>query len=256
MQFAIVTLFPEMFAALTDYGITGRAVKNGLVRVRCFNPRDYTSDKHRTVDDRPFGGGPGMLMKTEPLQRAIVDARASLTEQGQQTRVLYLSPQGRPLDQAAVRELSQRDRLVLVCGRYQGIDQRLLDAEIDEEWSIGDFVLSGGELAAMALADAVIRLLPGALNDEDSAGQDSFSAGLLHSPEYTRPQQIDGREVPATLLSGNHEQIRRWRLKQELGMTWLKRPDLLDKLELDGQQQALLQEFINEYKSGMSSAES
>ena len=250
MQFGIVTLFPEMFGALTGYGITGRAFRAGLLELRCFNPRDYTTDRHRTVDDRPFGGGPGMLMKTEPLQAAIDAARDALVQNGQRPRVLYLSPQGRRLDQAGVRELAQREQQVMVCGRYQGVDQRLLDSAVDEEWSLGDFVLSGGELAAMAVIDAVTRCLPGALGDEDSATQDSFAGGLLHCPEYTRPQIVAGQEVPAGLLGGNHEQIRRWRLKQALGNTWLKRPDMLQIQQLDQEQQALLQEFMNEYKTG------
>ncbi|MEX2131080.1 MAG: tRNA (guanosine(37)-N1)-methyltransferase TrmD, partial [Pseudohongiellaceae bacterium] len=230
----------------------------GLAGLKCFNPRDFTTDKHRTVDDKPFGGGPGMLMKTEPLQAAIGAARTSLERDGKglKTRTIYLSPQGRPLDQTSVRELAERQQLLLVCGRYQGIDQRLLDSEVDEEWSVGDYVLSGGELAAMVLADAVIRCLPGALGDEDSVDQDSFSAGLLHCPEFTRPQMVGERQVPEILLGGNHEQIRRWRIKQSLGMTWLKRPDLLERQQLDRQQQALLQEFIKEHNSNAQSAES
>ena len=249
MQFAVITLFPDMFAALTGFGITSRACANGLLSLRCFNPRDFTGDKHRTVDDRPFGGGPGMLMKTEPLQKAIAAAKDSVSTAGQLARVVYLSPQGRRLDHAAVMELAQRESLILLCGRYQGIDQRLLDAEVDEEWSLGDFVLSGGELAAMALIDAVVRQLPGALGDEDSAEQDSFANGLLHSPEYTRPQQVNGQGVPEVLLGGNHEQIRRWRLRQALGTTWLKRPDLLEQQTLDKEQQELLQDFINSYST-------
>jgi tRNA (guanine37-N1)-methyltransferase len=253
MQFGIVTLFPDMFNAVTDFGITGRAFRTGLLDLRCFNPRDFTTDRHRTVDDRPFGGGPGMVMKTEPLQAAITAARESLQGAGDRPPVIYLSPQGRRLDQAGVGLLAGRARQVLVCGRYQGVDQRLLDSEIDEEWSLGDFVLSGGELAAMALIDAVTRCLPGALGDEDSASQDSFAAGLLHCPEYTRPQIVAGRGVPEVLLGGNHEQIRRWRLQQALGATWLKRPELLDRLQLDPEQRELLQEFINEHRTGKAS---
>lgn len=252
MRFAVVTLFPEMFTAVTGHGITGRAFRSGLAELKCFNPRDYAADRHRTVDDRPFGGGPGMLMKTEPLEAAIRAARQWLLQEASAAtgniRSIYLSPQGRPLDQTGVSELAARENLLLVCGRYQGIDQRLLDAQIDEEWSVGDYVLSGGELAAMVLADAVIRQQPGVLGDEDSAEQDSFAAGLLHWPEYTRPQQWEGREVPQVLVGGNHEQVRRWRLKQSLGVTWRKRPDLLTGRQLDSEQQALLQEYIEEYQ--------
>ena len=244
MHIGLVTLFPEMFAALTEYGISGRAVRTGLVSLRCWNPRDFATDKHRTVDDKPFGGGPGMLMKTAPLVAAIQAARAA-TGKGE-GKVIYLSPQGRKLDQQAVVELAQRDSVILVCGRYQGIDARVLDLEIDEEWSLGDFVLSGGEIAAMAMLDAVIRFQPGALGDEDSAQQDSFANGLLHSPQYTRPQDYAGREVPEVLLSGDHEAIRRWRLQQSLGTTWRKRPELLNGITLTPEQQELLSQFKNE----------
>lgn len=244
MHIGLVTLFPEMFAALTDYGISGRAVRTGLVSLRCWNPRDFATDKHRTVDDKPFGGGPGMLMKTAPLVAAIQAARTA-TGKGD-GKVIYLSPQGRKLDQQGVVELAQRDSMVLVCGRYQGIDERVLDLEIDEEWSLGDFVLSGGEIAALAMLDAVIRFQPGALGDEDSAQQDSFANGLLHSPQYTRPQDYAGREVPEVLLSGDHEAIRRWRLQQSLGTTWRKRPELLNGITLTAEQQELLEQFKNE----------
>ena len=249
MQIGIVTLFPEMFAAITDYGISGRAVKNGLVSVDFWNPRDFASDKHRTVDDKPFGGGPGMLMKTEPLLESIHAARQALSQQTETARVIYLSPQGSPLRQADIIELARRPNMVLVCGRYQGIDARIIESEIDEEWSLGDFVISGGEIAAMALIDAMIRFQPGALGDEDSAQQDSFANGLLHSPEYTRPQSVDGQQVPEVLLSGDHEAIRVWRLQQSLGSTWLKRPDLLEALNLNEEQQQLLDQFKNEYKT-------
>ncbi|MDP6650752.1 MAG: tRNA (guanosine(37)-N1)-methyltransferase TrmD [Gammaproteobacteria bacterium] len=249
MQIGIVTLFPEMFAAITDYGISGRAVKNGLVSVDFWNPRDFASDKHRTVDDKPFGGGPGMLMKTEPLLESIHSARQALSQQTEIAKVIYLSPQGSPLRQADIVELARRPNMVLVCGRYQGIDARIIESEIDEEWSLGDFVISGGEVAAMALIDAMIRFQPGALGDEDSAQQDSFANGLLHSPEYTRPQSVDGQQVPEVLLSGDHEAIRVWRLQQSLGSTWLKRPDLLEALSLNEEQQQLLDQFKNEYKA-------
>jgi len=243
VRIGVVTLFPEMFSALTDYGVTGRAVKNGLISIQCWNPREFTHDKHRTVDDRPYGGGPGMLMKVQPLRDAIHAAKAAV---GEGVRVIYLSPQGRKLDQLGVAELAQRDRVVLVAGRYEGIDERLLETEIDEEWSIGDFVVSGGELPAMTLIDAVSRLLPGVLGHEDSASEDSFAEGLLDCPHYTRPEDYDGRAVPEVLLSGNHEVIRRWRLQQQLGRTWQRRPDLLDGLQLNDEQQRLLDEFIRD----------
>ncbi|MFT5720952.1 MAG: tRNA (guanine37-N1)-methyltransferase [Motiliproteus sp.] len=243
MWVGVVTLFPEMFQAITDYGVTGRAVKNGLVSLDYWNPRDFTQDKHRTVDDRPYGGGPGMLMKVQPLRDAIQAAKAVA---GEQARVIYLSPQGRKLDQAGVRELASRDRLVLVAGRYEGIDERLLETEIDEEWSLGDFVVSGGELPAMTLIDAISRWVPGVLGHEDSATEDSFEDGLLDCPHYTRPELVNEQEVPKVLLSGNHEEIRRWRLKQQLGRTWKRRPDLLDGQQLNIEQQRLLEEFIRE----------
>jgi tRNA (guanine37-N1)-methyltransferase len=243
-----------MFAALTDYGISSRAIQNELVSLEFWNPRNYATDKHRMVDDKPFGGGPGMLMKTEPLVASIQAAKEGvmqgpLAQAMQQAKVVYLSPQGKPLKQAHIAKLAKRPNMVLVCGRYQGIDTRVIDSEVDEEWSLGDFVVSGGELAAMALIDAMIRLQPGALGDEGSAVEDSFANGLLHSPEYTRPKEFEGRKVPSILLNGDHEAIRVWRLKQSLGSTWLKRPDLLGLLTLDGEQQELLEQFINEYES-------
>jgi tRNA (guanine37-N1)-methyltransferase len=243
MRIDVVTLFPQMFDALKQYGITGRAIDRQLVELQTWNPRDYTSDRHRSVDDRPYGGGPGMVMMVKPLRSAIRAARAASDRQGQ---VIYLSPQGRRLDQQGVRELSTRSHLVLVAGRYEGIDERVIQQNIDEEWSIGDYVLSGGEFAAMVLIDAIIRLLPGALGHEDSAEQDSFADGLLDYPHYTRPEVIDGQPVPAVLMSGDHESIRCWRLKQALGRTWQRRPDLLEKLNLTDEQQGLLQEFIAE----------
>ena len=251
MQLGIVTLFPEMFAAVTEHGISGRAVRSGLMNLELFNPRDYTTDKHRTVDDKPFGGGPGMLMKTEPLMASIAAARQAVAEKqqaGESAKVIYLSPQGKTLKQDAIIDLAQRESMVLLCGRYQGIDNRVLENEIDEEWSLGDFVISGGELAAMTLIDAMTRFQPGALGDEGSALEDSFSNGLLHSPEYTRPQSINGQDVPAVLLSGDHEAIRKWRLKQSLGATWLKRPDLLQGMVLEQEQEELLEQFKQDYK--------
>ncbi|MDF1763095.1 MAG: tRNA (guanosine(37)-N1)-methyltransferase TrmD [Oleibacter sp.] len=249
MWFGVVTLFPEMLQSLTEYGVSGRAVKQGRVEIESWNPRDFTDDKHQTVDDRPYGGGPGMLMKVQPLRDAIHAAKAAA---GDDTKVIYLSPQGRKLDQAGVLELAQSDKLILVAGRYEGIDERLLEAEIDEEWSVGDFVLSGGELAAMTLMDALIRLVPGVLGHDQSAVEDSFMNGLLDCPHYTRPEEYEGQVVPEVLLSGNHEKIRLWRLKQALGRTWERRPDLLAALELTNEQQKLLTEFLNERKHASS----
>ena len=239
MRFDVISLFPEMFDALR-HGVTGRAIERGLVDVALWNPRDYADDVHRTVDDRPYGGGPGMVMRVEPLHQAISDARTAAPDSG----LVYLSPQGRRLDQVTVREMARRPGLILLAGRYEGVDERLIEAEVDEEWSIGDYVLSGGELPAMVLMDAVIRLLPGALGHADSAEQDSYTDGLLDCPHYTRPEEIDGRAVPEVLLSGNHELIRRWRLQQALGRTWLRRPDLLEGRGLSSEERDLLDEFI------------
>ena len=247
VQFAVITLFPEMLAAVRDYGVTGRAVKAGLVRIEAWNPRDYAEDNHRTVDDRPYGGGPGMVMMMPPLCTAIRNARDTMAGS---CKVIHLTPQGRLLDQSGVMELAARERLILVAGRYEGIDERIIDTEVDEEWSVGDYVLSGGELAAMVLIDAITRILPGVLGHEDSAREDSFGNGLLDYPHYTRPEEFVGKRVPEVLLSGNHERIRRWRLKQALGRTWLRRPELLETLNLDKEQCALLEEFRMEHQSG------
>jgi len=241
MRFDVVTLFPEMFQAMIGDGVTGRAFDKGLARLATWNPRDYTTDVHRTVDDRPYGGGPGMVMKVEPLQAAIEDARKAAAKN---TRVVYLSPQGQRMDQPAVQRLAQRDGMILIAGRYEGIDERIIDRYVDEEWSIGDYVLSGGELPALVLMDAVLRLLPGVLGTADSAEQDSFTDGLLDCPHYTRPELIEDMPVPDVLKSGNHGAIRRWRLKQSLGRTWLRRPDLLEGRELTKEEQLLLEEFI------------
>ncbi len=238
MRVDIVTLLPEMFAALTEHGITGRALRQGLLDMALWNPRNYAGDRHRTVDDRPFGGGPGMLMKTGPLLDCLAAAQREA-----RGRVVYLSPQGRRMDHGAVARLVKTPKLVLLCGRYQGIDQRVIDSAVDEELSLGDFVISGGEIAAMALIDAMIRLLPGALGDEDSAASDSFADGLLLGPEYTRPRQVAGSAAPEVLLSGDHQAIRRWRLKQKLGATWRKRPDLLAGRKLNEEEQRLLDEY-------------
>jgi len=241
MRFDVVTLFPEMIQAMIGDGVTGRAFENGLAQLATWNPRDYTSDVHRTVDNRPYGGGPGMVMKVEPLQAAIEDARKAAPPN---TKVAYLSPQGRQIDQQAVTELAQRDGMILIAGRYEGIDERIIDRYVDEEWSIGDYVLSGGELPALVLMDAVLRMLPGVLGDSDSAEQDSYTDGLLDCPHYTRPELIEDMPVPDVLKSGNHEAIRLWRLKQSLGRTWLRRPDLLEGRELTREEQFLLEEFI------------
>lgn len=245
MRIGVVSLFPQMFDAITEFGVTSRAVKQGRLQLDYWSPREFTQDKHQTVDDRPYGGGPGMVMKVEPLRDAIHAAKKQL---GQQTKVIYLSPQGRKLDQQGLQELATRQEMILVAGRYEGIDERLIKQEVDEEWSIGDYVLSGGELAAMVMVDGVARLLPGVLGDDESAQQDSFMDGLLDYPHYTRPEVFDDQKVPSVLLGGDHEQIRKWRLKESLGRTWLRRPDLLEALPLSKEQEALLEQFIAEYR--------
>ena len=240
----VLTLFPEMFAALSQFGITGRALDRALYEIHCWNPRDFTEDRHRTVDDRPYGGGPGMVMLPAPLEQSIIAAKArQLQSVGAAGRVIYLSPQGRPLDHRKVLELGAEPSLILLCGRYEGVDQRLIDRCVDEEISLGDFVLSGGELPAMVLLDALIRQLPGALNDQDSAIEDSFVDGLLDCPHYTRPVDYEGRRVPDVLLSGNHAEIRRWRLQQSLGRTEQRRPDLLAERVLSKEEFRLLEAF-------------
>lgn len=243
LRIDVLTLFPPMLEAVTRHGITGRAVDTGLLAVETWNPRDFTHDNYQSVDDRPYGGGPGMLMQIQPLRDALQAARRA---DERPAHVVYLSPQGRRLDQAGVAELAAHERLILIAGRYEGVDERFIELEVDEEWSIGDYVLSGGELGAMVLIDAMTRLIPGALGHEDSAAQDSFIEGLLDCPHYTRPESYEGRTVPQVLLSGNHQAIARWREKQALGRTWLRRPDLLEGLELSTEQQKLLQEFIRE----------
>ncbi len=241
MRVEVISLFPEMFTAITEYGITSRAVAQGLLELNCWNPRSFTEDRHQTVDDRPFGGGPGMVMKIKPLEDALAAAKQSIGGSG---KVIYLSPQGRQLKQDAVSELAKQDNLILIAGRYEGIDERFIETYVDEEWSIGDYVLSGGELPAMVLIDAVTRLLPGALNHADSAQEDSFSDGLLDCPHYTRPVRYAGKDVPEVLLSGNHEHIRRWRLQQALGRTAERRADLLDSRSLSGEEKMLLDEYF------------
>ncbi len=244
MWCGIVTLFPAMFKALTDYGITRRAVERGFLELEYWDPRNFASDPHQSVDDRPYGGGPGMVMGVYPLRRAV---RAAKKAAGLDAKVVYLSPQGQTLSQARIRQAAlDSTRFVFVAGRYEGIDERLIMLEVDEEWSIGDYVLSGGELAIMVVLDAITRWIPGVLGDKDSALLDSFSEGLLDCPHYTRPEVVDGLGVPPVLLSGNHAEIAKWRLKQQLGRTWLQRRDLLEKLALNAEQQKVLQEFIEE----------
>ena len=240
-RIAVVTLFPEMFSAITDSGISRRAIQTGMLKLEYFNPRSYTHDKHQTVDDRPYGGGPGMVMRVEPLAAALEDAKVWIDAEA---KVIYLSPQGKTLSQASVKSLLHGQNLILVAGRYEGIDERFVEQYVDEQWSIGDYVLSGGELPAMVLIDALIRQIPGALGDDQSAEQDSFENGLLDCPHYTRPDVIDGREVPQILLSGDHEKIARWRLQQALGRTAVRRPDLLKEKNLTQLEQKLLDEFL------------
>ncbi len=247
IQVRIVSIFPEMVETVAEYGVVGRASEHGVLSLDCVNPRDFTDDAHRTVDDRPYGGGPGMVMKFEPGAAAIRYARQSVPDG---CPVICLSPQGAVFDQAAAERLARLPGLILLAGRYEGIDERLIEAEVDEELSLGDFVLSGGEIAAMAVIDAVVRLIPGVLGDEDSAAQDSFAKGLLDCPHYTRPEEIEGRQVPPELLSGNHAEIARWRHKQALGRSYMRRPELVRKLELNGEQQALLDEFLEEQEHG------
>jgi tRNA (guanine37-N1)-methyltransferase len=241
----VVTLFPESVTTLLQFGVTGRAVERKLLQVGTENPRDHATDKHKSVDDRTYGGGPGMVMKVETLRAAIHAAKART---GDGAKVIYLSPQGRVLDQAGVQELAKHPALILVAGRYEGVDERLIETEVDEEWSIGDYVLSGGELPALVMIDALARLIPGALNDDESAAQDSFMNGLLDCPHYTRPEGFEGRRVPEVLLSGDHAAIRRWRMQQMLGRTWLRRPELLKDLELSAEQKKLLEDFIREQR--------
>lgn len=236
MQFDVITLFPEMFSALTESGITRRAFEENKCSISLWNPRDFTRDRHRTVDDRPYGGGPGMVMMVQPLEDAISAARERQRQLAiAESKVIYLSPQGKPLNHQKVMELKDLPGLILLCGRYEAIDQRLLDNHVDEEISMGDFVLSGGEIPAMALMDAVIRQLPGVLHDELSAVEDSFVSGILDCPHYTRPPEYKGMCVPDILMGGNHAEIEKWRRQQALMMTQMKRPDLIEEADLDGE---------------------
>lgn len=246
MRFDVVTIFPDLVRTMVDYGIPARAQARGLLELATWNPRRYAHDRHRSVDDRPYGGGPGMVMKVQPLRDAI---EAALAARSEAARVIYLSPQGRRLDQAKVQELATQRRLILLCGRYEGVDERLIEAQVDEEVSVGDYIVSGGELPAMLLMEAVTRLIPGALGHAGSAEQDSFTQGLLDCPHYTRPEEIDGRRVPEVLLAGDHAAVDRWRYKQALGRTWLRRPGLLKRCRLDEDAQNLLDEFIDEYRA-------
>lgn len=240
-SYHVISLFPGMFAALAEYGVSGRAIRNGLCRLRLWDPRDFSLDAYRTVDDRPFGGGPGMVMLAEPLDLALTAAKTALRREGvDQPRLVYLSPQGRKLDQALVEELTRETALVLLAGRYEGIDERLFERHDLMEVSLGDFVVSGGELPAMALLDALIRLIPGALGHEDSAREDSFADGLLDCPHYTRPETYLGLDVPAVLRSGNHASVADWRLKQALGRTLRRRPELLQARSLSARETVLL----------------
>jgi len=243
MDIGVVSLFPELTDTMVSYGVLGRAVERGQVNINCVNPRDFTEDRHQTVDDRPYGGGPGMVLKVKPVRDAIDAARAKLPEG---SPVIFLGPQGRKFDQKVAAELSALPGMILVAGRYEGFDERLVESVCDDEISLGDFVLSGGEVAALAIIDSVVRLMPGVLGDDASAEQDSFSDGLLDCPHYTRPEEFEGKTVPAVLLNGNHEEIRRWRLKQSLGRTWTRRPDLLEAKQLTEEEQALLDEYIGE----------
>jgi len=245
VRFDVITLFPELVEALVADGIMGKAHDAGLIELVVWNPRDYTRDRHRRVDARPYGGGPGMVMKVQPLLDTIQAARAAVADTAP---VVYLSPQGEPLDQPAVEAWSRWPRVILLCGRYEGIDERLIEAEVDYEVSVGDYVVSGGELPAMILMDAVARLIPGVLGHEGSAEADSFTAGLLDCPHYTRPEVIDGREVPAVLLGGDHAAVARWRRKQALGRTWLRRPELVNNDRLGHEARRLLAEFIDEHR--------
>jgi tRNA (guanine37-N1)-methyltransferase len=243
MRFDVITLFPELVEQVISCGVVGRAADQELLQLNCWNPRQYTLDRHRTVDDRPYGGGPGMLMKVQPLQDTIQAVRL----QNKQGRLIYLSPQGIPVNQAMLAQQVDQGSIIFLCGRYEGIDERLIRQEVDEEWSIGDYVISGGELAAMVCIDAITRLIPGALGHDQSAQQDTFSEGLLDCPHYTRPKDYRGWKVPEVLMNGNHQQIEDWRERQSLGRTWQKRPDLLEHIALDDRRQALLDEYIDEF---------
>jgi tRNA (guanine37-N1)-methyltransferase len=243
MRFDVVTLFPEMIIDAASYGVTGRAIERKIVSLSVWNPRDYTIDKHRTVDDRPYGGGPGMVMKYQPLHDAVNGAKQATSGTA---KVVYLSPQGKPITQALLSEACNISQLILIAGRYEGVDERFVKMDCDDEWSVGDYVISGGELGALIVIDAVTRLLPGVLGHEESAQQDSHMNGLLDYPHFTRPEQLERTSVPDVLLSGNHADIAVWRMKQALGRTWQRRPDLLKNKNLSAEQEYLLQQFKSE----------
>jgi tRNA (guanine37-N1)-methyltransferase len=243
MQMQVVTIFPDMVNTVVEYGVVGRAVERGIVTLQYQDPREHTTDLHRTVDDRPYGGGPGMVMKYEPVAAALQAARTAMPAG---SPVVCLSPQGAVFDQATAKRFAALPGIIFLAGRYEGFDERLIESEVDEELSLGDFVLSGGEIAAMAVIDAVVRLLPGVLGDEASAEQDSFMNGLLDHPHYTRPEEIEGRHVPDVLLSGDHARLAKWRYQQALGRSYLRRPELVEKLELSVEQQKLLDEYLKE----------
>jgi tRNA (guanine37-N1)-methyltransferase len=244
MRFDVITLFPELVQSVAESGVVGRAAKANLIDLHCWNPRDYTTDIHRTVDDRPYGGGPGMVMKPDCLVDAIKDIRAVNASKAIETKVIYLSPQGKTLNQSAIKNMSAEQGLIFLCGRYEGVDERVLEMQVDEEWSLGDYVLSGGELGAMVLIDAITRLLPDVLGHKYSAEQDSFSDGLLDCPHYTRPEVYAGKEIPAVLKSGNHQHIAIWRRQQALGRTQQRRPELLENRILDAEDKQLLRDFL------------
>lgn len=247
MWYGLISIFPEMFQALHS-GITGKALQKGIISLNFFNPRDFTTDKHQTVDDKPYGGGPGMVMMAEPLSRAIKAAKQSTNAI---TPVVYLSPQGKPFDQQAAERFAQYDSVIFLSGRYEGIDERVIEQHVDEEWSIGDYILTGGELATMVMIDSITRLLPGVVGDQDSINQDTLTSGLLKHPQYTRPDSFNGLSVPSILLSGHHLHIERWRKKLSLGKTWQRRPDLLAKHKLTPEESQLLAEFIAEQEKNL-----
>ncbi|WP_343377623.1 tRNA (guanosine(37)-N1)-methyltransferase TrmD [Buchnera aphidicola (Formosaphis micheliae)] len=244
VYFNIISIFPEIFSAIKNQGIISKAIKKGIIHLNIFNPRDYTHDKYRTIDDRPYGGGSGMLMKFEPLLNAIKQAKKI---KNKVTKIIYLSPKGKPLNQKNIIKLAKINNFIIVCGRYKGIDDRLISHQIDEEWSIGDYVVTGGELPAMIFIDALSRLIPGVIGNQESIEEDSFYNGLLDAPQFTRPKNVLGMSVPKILLSGHHEKIKQWKIKKSLGITWLKRPDLLNKLTLTKKQTILLTEFKQEW---------
>ncbi|NND82622.1 MAG: tRNA (guanosine(37)-N1)-methyltransferase TrmD [Gammaproteobacteria bacterium] len=251
MELHVISIFPDMFKAVTEHGVVGRAIKQDVLRLELHNLRDFADNNYSSVDDRPYGGGPGMVMMPEPLTKAIAAAKAAASGQ---PKVVYLSPQGQRFNHAVAAEFAARESVILLAGRYEGVDERVLECEVDEEWSIGDYVLSGGELPAMVMIDAIARLLPDSLGNRDSAQQDSFYTGLLDCPHYTRPEQFGGMAVPKVLLSGDHRAIERWRMKQALGRTWLRRPEMLNKIELTDEQEDLLAEFKTDLLDGTSSS--